>query len=160
MERQRHQRVRLCLIETDAGRPRIFSSTRYGTEWPPENPNAAGLIGINFTWPHLVVYDIFASYKLQDTLLNFSIEYHRPILLRTACHHGHAVPARTARFGFTHKFGGDGLPTILAGPALGHASKARRRQLNRLICRRAILREISRGDIRHRENRRRRSGRQ
>ncbi|QUS39824.1 TonB-dependent receptor [Tardiphaga alba] len=103
----------------------FFSSTRIGTNWPPENPAAIGLIGLNFTWPQFVVYDLFASYRFsEDTMMNLSIEnitdqyYYGPLATT-----GMPSPGRTARLGLTHRFGGANLPVIPTLPPLGYASK-------------------------------------
>ncbi|MGU3495426.1 TonB-dependent receptor domain-containing protein [Xanthobacteraceae bacterium A53D] len=101
-----------------------FASTRYGTEWLPENTSLPGLIGINFTWPQFVVFDLFATYKFsEDTVLSFSAEnltdqyYYDPLSTT-----GMPSPGRTLRLGFTHTFGGDNLPRIPAF-TLGNAAK-------------------------------------
>lgn len=102
-----------------------FSSTRIGTDWPPALQSNPGLIGLNYTWPEFLVFDVFGSYKLsEDTLLSFSVEnvtdqyYYGPLATT-----GMPSPGRTARVGFTHTFGGDGIPLVPELGPLGYASE-------------------------------------
>ncbi|GGF63796.1 TonB-dependent receptor [Azorhizobium oxalatiphilum] len=102
-----------------------FASTRYGTPWPPQNASTIGLIGVNFTWPQFVVFDLFANYKFsEDTTLSISVEnltdqyYYDPMSTT-----GMPAPGRTARLSFSHRLGGDGLPRIPAPTTLGNASR-------------------------------------
>jgi len=87
-----------------------FSSTRYGSDWPPP-ASQSGLVGLNFTWPEFVVFDVFGSYKFtESTILNFSVEnitdqyYYGPLATT-----GMPSPGRTARFSLTHTIGADGV---------------------------------------------------
>lgn len=89
-----------------------FSSTRYGSSWPAP-AGQVGLVGLNFTWPEFVVFDLFGSYKFnEDTMLNFSVEnitdqyYYGPLATT-----GMPSPGRTARISLTHRLGGNGIPT-------------------------------------------------
>ena len=152
--------VRLFDQKLTLGGRAYFSSTRYGTEWPPENPNAAGLIGMNFTWPQFVVYDIFASYKFsEDTLLNFSIEnitdqYYYGPLATTGMPSPGAHRAAWLYPQIRRRWPSDDSSLAGARPCVRRRAG---RQLDRLVCRRPSCGDFC-GDIWHRENRRRGSG--
>jgi hemoglobin/transferrin/lactoferrin receptor protein len=82
-----------------------FSSVRSGSDWPPKG-GGIGLIGLQYTWPEFVVFDLFGSYKFsEDTMLNFSVEnltdqyYYGPLATT-----GMPSPGRTARLTLTHRF--------------------------------------------------------
>jgi len=101
-----------------------FSSTRIGTDWPPP-PREIGLVGMAFTWPEFVVFDLFGTYKFnEDTSLSLSIEnvtdqyYYGPLATT-----GMPSPGRTARVSLTHRIGGDGFWRVPELPALGRASE-------------------------------------
>lgn len=102
-----------------------FASTRIGAKWPPENPVlGGGLIGLNYTWPEYVVFDMFGSYAFnEDTMLNFSIEnitdqyYYAPLSTT-----GIPSPGRTVRASLTHRFGGAGF--FMNVPELGELGRA------------------------------------
>lgn len=82
-----------------------FSSVRNGSSWPPPG-GGFGLIGLQYTWPEYVVFDLFGSYKFsEETMLNFSMEnitdeyYYGPLATT-----GMPSPGRTARLTLTHRF--------------------------------------------------------
>lgn len=82
-----------------------FSSVRSGSDWPPAS-GGIGMIGLQYTWPEFVVFDLFGSYKFsEDTRLNFSVEnltdqyYYGPLATT-----GMPSPGRTARLMLTHRF--------------------------------------------------------
>ncbi|MGK6314132.1 TonB-dependent receptor domain-containing protein [Neorhizobium sp. DT-125] len=100
-----------------------FSSVRSGSSWPPTN-SGFGLIGLQYTWPEFVVFDLFGSYKFsEDTMLNFSVEnltdqyYYGPLSTT-----GMPSPGRTARITFTHRIGGAGFVNMPEITSLGKAS--------------------------------------
>ncbi|MGQ4274034.1 TonB-dependent receptor domain-containing protein [Terrihabitans sp. B22-R8] len=116
--------VRLFDEALTLGGRAVFSSTRIGSDWPPSG-TGIGLVGLNFTWPEFVVFDLFSTYKFNDdTSLNLSVEnitdqyYYGPLAST-----GMPSPGRTARLGLTHRLGGAGFPLIPGLPSLGRASE-------------------------------------
>ncbi len=89
---------------TLGGRVR-FSSTRYGSKWPPA-PNQS--LGFGGTWPGYDVFDLFGSAAItKDTSFNVSIEnVGDRYYLAEASTTGIPSPGRTARIALTQRFGG------------------------------------------------------
>lgn len=105
---------------TLGGRAR-FSSTRYGSSWPPA---ALQSLGYGGTWPSYAVFDLFGSLELgRDTQLNVSVENIADrYYLAEASTAGVPSPGRTGRVTFTQRLAGGGgflprLPAISLGRA-------------------------------------------
>lgn len=99
---------------TLGGRAR-FSSTRFGSSWPPA---ALQSLGYGGTWPSYGVFDLFGSLNIGDTTqINLSVEnIADKYYLAEASTAGVPSPGRTGRITFTQSFTGGGgfLPRIPA----------------------------------------------
>lgn len=94
-------------VLTLGGRLR-FSSTRYGSPWPPQNGIIVGIIGNTATWPSYELFDLFGSLVIgKNTMLNVSVENIADKYYFTeATTAGIPSPGRTARVTFTQRIGG------------------------------------------------------
>lgn len=97
--------VRLFDQALTLGARATYGSTRIGTKWE-DVKGKPGQVGYQFTWPAYAVFDIFGSYKFNDTTtLNFSVEnitdeyYFEPLSSV-----GIPSPGRTARASLTVQF--------------------------------------------------------